>query len=157
MDRGRTRTVDRRRDAEGERTDASAPDGSDGRLRSRLPGPTVVTVRGVALALALALAGIVAGGVVPVLGSVGRFVGLFLAAFALGLVGSRRRYVATGLAGALAAGVASLLSVLWTPFLPVVAEYGVEIAGVGAGLGLLVSVAGHYVGRDLRAGLTRDL
>lgn len=157
MDRGRTRTVERDGDVDGERTATPESGGSSGRLRSRLPVPAVVTVRGLVLALALALAGIVAGGVVPVVGGLGRFVGLFLAAFALGVVGSRRRYVETGVAGALAAGVASLLSALGTPFLPVVAEYGVEIAGVGAGLGLLASLAGHYAGRDVRAGLTRDL
>ncbi|MFB6080503.1 MAG: hypothetical protein ABEJ81_05860 [Haloferacaceae archaeon] len=152
MDRGRTRTVERE---DGERSRRGGDAGSSGLLR--VPSPTVVTARGMALAFALALAGVVVGGMVPLVGAVGRFVGLFLAAFALGLAGSRRRYVESGIAGALAAGLGALLGTLATPFFPAVARYGVAIAGVGAGLGLVVSVAGHYFGRDLRAGLTRDL
>lgn len=126
----------------------------DGGLRSRL---TVVTVRGFLLAFGVALAGTVLGGFVPLLGSLGSLVGLFLAAFALGLFGNRRRYVAVGVAGAGVAGAVTVLGALGPLLLPVVADYGVAIAGVGAGAGLLVSLVGHYFGRDLRAGFTRDL
>ena len=82
-------------------------------------------------------------------------------AFAAGLVGSRSRYLEVGLAGAVAAGAAFLLGTLTSVFAPiagrVLADYGVAIVGVGTGAGLLVALAGHYFGRDLRDGLTRDV
>ena len=95
------------------------------------------------------------------MGSIGRFVGLFAVACATGLIGSRSRYLEVGVAGAVAAGVTFLLGTLTSIFAPVavqvLADYGVAIVGVGTGAGLLVSIVGHYFGRDLRAGLTRDI
>jgi hypothetical protein len=134
--------------------DATAESGSRG---SRLPSLDVFSVRTFVAALGLAVVGLVLGGLVPVVGVVGRFVGLFVAAFVVGLVGTRRAYLEVALAGTLAAGGGFLLSALGTVLVPLVVDYGVEIAGVGAATGLLVSVAGHYFGRDLRAGLTADL
>jgi hypothetical protein len=126
-------------------------------LRGRLPSVDVFSVRTFVVALALAVGGLVVGGLVPIFGLVGRFLGLFLAAFVVGLVSTRRSYLEVSLAGTLAAGLGFLLSSLGTVFVPFVVDYGVEIAGVGAATGLLVSVVGHYFGRDLRAGLTAEL
>lgn len=123
----------------------------------RLPSLRVFSVRTFLIALVLAVVGLVLGGLVPVVGVVGRFVGLFAAAFVVGLVAARRSYLEVALAGAVAAGLGFLLSALGTALFPVVADYGTEIAGVGAATGLLVSVAGHYFGRDLRAGLTAEV
>lgn len=113
-----------------------------------------------ALVLCLSLAGLLVGGAIPVVGFVGRFLGLFAVGFGVGLVASRRRYLEVGLAGALASGLAFVLSTL-TAFVPFavnfLAEYGVAVAGMGAGAGLLASLAGHYFGRDLRDGLTKDI
>jgi hypothetical protein len=109
------------------------------------------------LALVASVAALVVGGSFPVVGIVGRFVGLFVVAFAIGLLVAGRHYVEVGVAGGLAAGLGFVLSALATPLFPVVAEYGVEIAGVGTTAGVLVSLAGHYFGRDLKDGLTRDL
>lgn len=114
-----------------------------------------------AVVLCLSVAGLFVGGAIPVVGFVGRFLGLFVVGFAVGLVASRRRYLEVGLAGALASGLAFVLSTLTAAFAPFavdfLAEYGVALAGMGAGAGLLASLAGHYFGRDLRAGLTRDI
>ena len=114
--------------------------------------------------LAVLLLSVVAmflGSAIPIVGVVGQFVGLFAAAFAVGLAGSRRRYLEVGLAGALAAALGfvalPLTSVLFPFAVRVLSEYGVAIAGVGAGAGLLASLLGHYFGRDLRDGLTRDV
>jgi hypothetical protein len=126
-------------------------------IRGRLPSIDVFSVRTFVFALVLAVVGLVAGGLVPVVGIVGRFAGLFVAGFVVGLLGDRRSYLEVALAGTLAAGLGFLLSALGTVFVPFVVDYGVEIAGVGAATGLLVSVAGHYFGRDLRSGLTADL
>ncbi|WP_248896850.1 hypothetical protein [Haloplanus halobius] len=109
------------------------------------------------LALALSIAGLVAGSAVPVVGIVGRFLGVALAGFCLAFVDSERRYVEAGLAGALAAGAGFVLSAFTSAFAPIAADYGLRIAGVGVTAGLVAALLGHYFGRDLRAGLTRDL
>ena len=125
---------------------------------ARLPSASgVFSVRTFLAALVLALVGLVVGSLVPLFGVVARFAGLFLAAFLVGVAVDGRHYAEVALAGALAAGLGFLLSALGTTFLPVVADYGAEIAGVGAATGLLVSLAGHYFGRDLRAGLTQAI
>jgi len=164
------------RQADAGATAGDAPDERDGRrgdgrsLRDRLPGlPGLPSRRGGRLfsprsflaVLLLSVAGLFVGSAVPIVGFLGQFVGLFAVAFGVGLVGSRRRYLEVGLAGAVAAGAGFVLSVL-TSIFPLFAadllgEYGLAIAGVGVGAGLLVSVAGYYFGRDLRNGLTRDL
>jgi hypothetical protein len=140
--------------------DADRIDGSTGgRSRVGLRGRVrrLFSVRPFLLALVLSTVGLVVGGSVPVVGVVGRFLGIAVAGVVLGLVWSTRRYVEAGLAGALVAGLGFVLSSLVTPQFPVVAEYGVQIAGVGTTAGLVAALLGHYLGRDLRAGLTRDL
>ena len=147
------------------RTDAgSAPEAStaEGRLRGLVPSLSSpsVSLRSFLVVLVASLAGVIVGGSIPIVGSIGRFLGLFAVAFAVGTVGSRSRYLEVGV-GAIAAGVAFLLGTLTSIFAPVavrvLADYGVAIVGVGTGAGLLVSIVGHYFGRDLRAGLTRDV
>ena len=134
---------------------------SGGRLRGRLPsvsGPSV-SLRSFLVVLAASFVGVIAGGSIPIVGTIGRFLGLFAVAFAIGAIGSRSRYLEVGLAGAIASGTAFLLATLTSIFAPVavrvLADYGVAIAGVGTGAGLLVALVGHYFGRDLRDGLTR--
>ncbi|QCC46982.1 hypothetical protein [Halobellus limi] len=149
-------------------SDRTGRDGSTGggRLRRLLPSrPRPLrgsfSARSFLVVLALSLAGVIAGGSIPLVGTVGQFLGLFLVAFVVGAVGARRRYLEVGLAGAIAAGIAFVLGTLTSVFAPVavqvLADYGVAIAGVGTGAGLLASLAGHYFGRDLRDGLTRDV
>jgi MFS family permease len=125
-------------------------------VRRRLGG--LFSLRTFLVALVLSVAAVVVGGFVPV---VGRLVGLFAVAFLIGIVGSERRYVEVGLAGALASGLGFVASTLTSAFFPfavrLLAEYGVAVAGVGAGVGALAALVGHYVGRDLRDGLTREL
>ncbi|WP_380677122.1 hypothetical protein [Salinigranum sp. GCM10025319] len=139
---------------------------STGFVRSRLPSiggrlGGLFSVRTFLLALALSVVAVVAGGSIPLLGVVGRLLGLFVVAFAVGLVGSERHYVEVGLAGAIASGAGFIVSTLTSVFFPfavdLLSEYGVVVAGVGAGVGTLAALVGHYVGRDLRDGLTREL
>ena len=149
-------------------SDRTGRDGSTGggRLRRLLPSRPrplqgAFSVRSFLVVLALSLVGVVAGGSIPLVGSVGQFLGLFLVTFVIGAVGSRRRYLEVGLAGAVAAGIAFVLGTLTSVFAPVavsvLADYGVAIVGVGTGAGVLASLAGHYFGRDLRDGLTRKV
>jgi hypothetical protein len=152
-------------DAGGGSDTASEASTSNGRLRGLLPslsgvGPSF-SPRSFLVVFVASLVGVIAGGSIPIVGSIGRFLGLFAVAFAVGLIGSRSRYLEVSLAGAVAAGAAFLLGTLTSIFAPiavqVLADYGVAIVGVGTGAGLLVSIVGHYFGRDLRDGLTRDI
>lgn len=156
------RTDERERTAEfgGEEDDATETETASRRgLRSRLGG--VFSVKTFVLALVASLVAMFLGGSIPIIGIVGRFVGLFAVAFAVGLASSRRRYLEVGLAAALASALGFVFGVLSSALLPVglsvLQDYGVGLAGVGAGSGLLVALAGHYFGRDLRDGLTRDV
>ncbi|WP_224449156.1 hypothetical protein [Haloprofundus salilacus] len=118
------------------------------------------------LALALSLVGVFLGGLVPVVGSIPgvnlllRALGLFAAAFVVGLVAERPRYVEVALAGALVGVFSVVLSTLGA-FLPVavnvLSEHGVELGSVGAAVGAFVTLVGHYFGRDLRDGVTREI
>ncbi|MGM0590193.1 MAG: hypothetical protein ACQETI_00960 [Halobacteriota archaeon] len=147
---------------------SASTDDSAGRLsglKRRADG--LFSIKTFLVALVASIGGLVVGGAIPLLGAiplvglVGRFLGLFVAAFVVGLASSRRRYLEVGLAGALAASLTFVLGTLGSIFLPfavdLLADYGVGIAGLGAGTGLLVALAGHYFGRDLRDGLTRDV
>jgi hypothetical protein len=114
-----------------------------------------------ALSVGLVVLGVVAGGAIPLVGSIGSLVGVFLAAFLVGLVAATRRYLEVVVAGGGVLGVQFALSVLSTGVLPVgwqfFQQYGPAFAAVGVGLGALLSALGHYFGRDLRTGLTREL
>jgi hypothetical protein len=139
--------------------DAARSSGSRRGLRGRIGG--VFSIKVFLLALVLSLGALLVGGSIPVVGIVGRYVGIFVVAFAFGLASDRRRYTEIGLAAALASGLGFVLGVLSSALFPVgfsiLQDYGAGIVGVGAGSGLLVALAGHYFGRDLRAGLTREI
>jgi hypothetical protein len=143
---------------EGVRADEREPS-TGGRIRGRLGG--LFSVRTFLLALVLSVVAVVAGGAVPIVGVLGRLAGLFVVAFAIGVLGNERHYLEVGLAGALASGLGFVVGTLTSAFFPfavrLLSEYGVAIAGVGAGVGALAALVGHYVGRDLRDGLTREL
>ncbi|MFB6177386.1 MAG: hypothetical protein ABEI99_09635 [Halobaculum sp.] len=136
-------------------------------IRQRLPGVprpstgTLFAPKRFLLALALSVAGLVVGGAIPFVGVVTQYLGLFAATFGYGVAAKSSAYTEAGLAGAVAAAVALLLGTLTTGGFVVGADllgrYGLPITGVGVGVGLLVSLIGHYFGRDLRAGLTKDI
>lgn len=115
-----------------------------------------------ALSLVAVAAGVFAGGAIPLIGgTIGSAGGVFLAAFAIGLALSARRYVETGVAGAAAGALVAVTNVLGVGFLPIGVDYlqqwGLPLLAVGGGLGLVVALLGHYLGRDLRAGLTQEV
>lgn len=153
-------------------TEESSADGKSDDAGGRLSGARrrlgrVFSPRAFLVDLVVALVGVgiassVAGVVpLPFLGQIGGLVGLFLAAFLVGALRSRRQYLEVTLAGAVAMGLVVLGGTLTSVFLPVgvslLQEYGVAIVGAGAGTGAVVSLLGHYFGRDLRDGLTRNV
>ncbi|KAB1198537.1 MULTISPECIES: hypothetical protein [Haloferax] len=136
--------------------DEPTPQKQSKRGGGRLSG--VFSARAFLIALVLSIGGLLVGGAIPIVGFIGRFAGIAAAGFLMGLVGSKRRYVEVGLAGAIASGFAFVLSTLFSIFaIPLLAEYGLAIAGVGVVSGVLAGLVGHYFGRDLKDGLTRDL
>jgi hypothetical protein len=82
------------------------------------------------------------------------FLGVFGATFLFGLVGDKRRYAETALAGGVTAAASTLLDLAVVAFL---GGFGVSLAIAAGGLGAVVAGVGMYFGRDLRAGLTRDI
>ncbi|GGM56346.1 hypothetical protein J2752_000857 [Halarchaeum rubridurum] len=142
--------------------DPAGTDGTSARpggLRAR--ARRLFSPRRFLLALVLAGVGLFVGGLVPLVGSLTRFVGLGAATFALGVASARRCYVEVALAAALAAVGSVLFGLLTSAFLPITVDYlarsGVAFGLVVAGIGALVGVLGYYFGRDLRDGLTRSL
>lgn len=158
-------------DVEGADASTGATSESSGSNRSgRLSGlkrrtSNIFAPRSFFLALLAVVVGIVAGGfiggLIPFLGTIGRMVGVFTGTFVLGLVRSRRQYLEVALAGAVAATLVVLSSTLSGAFLPVGVEvlqqYGIALAGIGAGSGAAAALLGYYFGRDLRAGLTKSV
>ncbi|MDS0294492.1 hypothetical protein [Halogeometricum luteum] len=111
--------------------------------------------------LLASFAAAVLGNGIPLVGLFGGLLGLLAVGFGVGLLSERRRYLEVGAAGALVSGLLLVASTMFSFFAPfaidLVAQYGPAIAGAGAGAGLLASVLGHYLGRDLRDGLTREV
>jgi len=101
----------------------------------------------------VAVATAVAGTLIP-LGTVGGLLGTALGAFGYGVVASRPRYVETAAAGGAVLGVGTLADYL---VITAVSGIGLALPLAGAAIGLVVALLGHYFGRDLRDGLTRDI
>ncbi|MFB6084765.1 MAG: hypothetical protein ABEJ94_11040 [Halorientalis sp.] len=122
---------------------------------SRLAAPVegLFSPRAFLLLLVGSVAGMLLAGAVLPLGSVGGLLGIAAVAFGAGLASERRRYVEAAAGGALASGVSWLLGDL----VLTAAGPGVPLVAAGVGSGALAALLGHYFGRDLRAGLTRDL
>lgn len=132
----------------------SGSERSTGGFRSRLPSPSgIFSPRGFLVALVLTVGGFLVGGMVPLVGGLTGLLGIFAAGFVLGLLG-RRRYLELALAGAMTGGVGFLLGRL---VLSVVAGFALPLTAVGATVGLFAAILGHYFGRDLNDGLTRDV
>lgn len=120
-------------------------------LRARLSPGRVFSPRAFLLALVAATVGILLAGALPI--PLSGLLGVFAAAFLLGLLG-QRGYLETAAAGAGAAGVTVLLDFFVVSLL---GGFGVPLALFGAGGGALAGLVGYYFGKDLRDGLTREL
>jgi hypothetical protein len=131
--------------------DRDDADDSAGRLRSRLGA--VLSTRALALSFVFTLVGTLALGSVLPFGIVGNLLGIFVAAFAYGTTGGSHRYLELGLAGGVLGGGLAFFETLALSLL----GPGVPVTAVGFVAGAVAGGLGHYFGRDLRDGLTRDL
>lgn len=168
----RDRQIDREVDADSDLADLNLPDddgfgvdipeealeesspqeSSDG-IRDRAGRRLGLSKRGVTFSAVAALVGVLVFGSLIPFGLVGNLLGLFVAGFIYGTVTSDGQYLSIGLASGTAAG---LMSVLGNLTLTVLGP-GIPIVAVGAVGGFFAGVLGHYFGRDLRDGLTREL
>lgn len=133
---------------------ATGTDQSAERSGSRLPlvGGRLFSVSAFLASLVLMVGGAVAAGTLLPWGGAGAMLGVLVAATVVGLGTERSRYVESVAAGAVTAGVATFLSSVALT----VATAGAPVA-FGVGAGAVAGLVGHYAGRDLRDGLTRDL
>jgi hypothetical protein len=136
-------------------SDASDASDDSGGLtdRARERAGSLLSARALALSLVLTLVGALAFGDVLPLGIVGNLLGIFLAGFAYGTAGGTRRYLELGLAGGVLGGGLTVFGNLALSLL----GPGVPLVAVGFVAGAVAGGLGHYFGRDLRDGLTRDL
>jgi hypothetical protein len=122
--------------------------------RPRIRGPSSwFSVRKFVLSGVAATLGLMAGFLVPVV-PVSNLVGLFVAAFVVGLASNDRPYLEMGLAGVLASVVFAF--VLTLP-LTLLGGLGLPLTPIGGVTGGVVALLGAYFGRDLRGGLTSDV
>lgn len=122
-----------------------------GRLADRVGGWFSIRTFGVTLLLTVALS-LVAGMLIPVVPASG-LVGVFLAGFLLGIAKSDSHYLEVASATLLSGAVTAVLGNLFAALVGV----GIPLMAIGAGASGLAGVIGHYVGRDLKDGLTREI
>lgn len=128
-------------------------DGHQTRERVRAGVGRVVSGRALVLAvLAVTGGAVLVGGSLP-LGLVGTLLGIFLAAFVYGTLTDASRYVELCVSGGVVAGALALVGNLALSLL----GPGVPLVALGFVAGVVAGGLGHYFGRDLRAGLTREL
>jgi FtsH-binding integral membrane protein len=127
--------------------------------RSRLTdkATTLFSPKNFVIALVLiSIALYVTGSLIPIISAIPGtgFIGVFVAAFALGAINSERSYLETGVAGAVVSGVSVFSKFL---VLTIAGRFGIELALIGGAVGAVVALLGYYFGRDLRTGVTKDI
>ncbi|MBX0287590.1 hypothetical protein [Haloarcula salinisoli] len=157
-------TADRTResDADAQSVATTATDTTDTTLGSLSEDATetaeessgsYVSVRALIVAFVAVGAGMTLGSLIPMIPFTA-FAGIPIGSFLHGLLDRERRYVETAVAGGVLAGLAVVTSLL-----PQVLAGldGTRLFAIAAAVGLVLAVVGHYFGRDLRDGLTREL
>lgn len=116
-------------------------------------GGSYFSFRALLLAFGAVGGGMVLGGLIPLVPFT-ELLGVLLGGVAYGLLAGERRYLELGLAGAISGGAMAVLSLL-----PQLAAglNGTRLFAIAGGVGLLLALVGHYFGRDLRDGLTKDV
>jgi hypothetical protein len=130
-------------------------DGNAGRLGGRFSAKALL------VSLVAVAAGVGVGGAIPLVGGITSLAGVAAATFVLGILAGESRYLETGLAGGVVVGANFALSLLTSAALPIgidfFQQYGLAFGGIGVVVGVGLGLVGHYFGRDLRDGLTREI
>lgn len=137
-----------------EETAAGSVETETGWLAGRIP--SLLAGRDIGATFLLAFLGIVVVAQIPLLGAVPfvSVLGIVLGTFVHGTLATESRYVEAAVGGALAGGTVVLLR---TYFLALVSITGSGLLTASILLGALAGAGGHYLGRDLREGMTREL
>lgn len=119
-----------------------------GRRAGRIFSPRVFVVAAIAVAVGL----VATSALVPL--PFAGLLGIFLATFGLGLTERFGRYVESSVAGASVVAASTLADYFVVSML---GGFGVPLLAIGALLGGVVGALGTYFGRDLAAGLRREI
>ncbi|WP_324664042.1 hypothetical protein [Haloarcula sediminis] len=149
------RTAERTRDSDADADSAASTVTDTGSLTDEAEesGGSYVSVRALVVAFVAIGGGMTLGSLIPMVPFTA-FAGIPVGSFLHGLLDRERRYVETAVAGGLLAGLSVVTSLL--PQLLAGLD-GTRLFAIAAAVGLVLSLVGHYFGRDLRAGLTREL
>jgi len=150
------RTAERTResDANAESADPIATDLADtSTVDEADSGGSYFSVRALVVAFVAVGAGMTTGSLIPMIPFTA-FAGIPVGTFLHGLLDSERRYAETAIAGGLLSGLAVVSSLL--PQLLAGLD-GTRLFAIAAVVGAVLAVLGHYFGRDLRDGLTREV
>lgn len=120
-------------------------DETEGLLAGLVDGDVIVVAIGIGIAATLL------AGVIPLVSEASGLLGTAVVAFAYGTAGYRS-YPEVGVAGAVVGTISGVLDPLG--FLLGV---GPSLVGLTAVAGTVLGVGAHYLGRDLRAGVTRQV
>ncbi|WP_336337815.1 hypothetical protein [Haloarcula brevis] len=154
------RTKERTRDADAESSGEFGVDATeslsgttDAASQSSESTHSYFSLRALLYAFGAVGGGMVLGGLIPLLPFT-ELLGVLLGGFVYGLFASERRYLELAVAGGVSGGTTAVLSLL-----PQLAAglNGTRLFAIAGGVGLVLAVVGHYFGRDLRSGLTKDL
>lgn len=130
--------------------------GIRGRLADRFGGWFSVRTFGLVLLTTVALS-LLTGWLVPLVPASG-LIGVFAAGFLFGVLGEERHYLEVGAATLLSGAVTAILGNLLVSVAAIVGGgTGAPLMALGASASGLTGIVGHYVGRDLRDGLTREI
>jgi hypothetical protein len=101
------------------------------------------------------------GSMVPIIGIIGTLAGIAAGAALVGALTGGRRYGGVALAGAVTmvalVGLSTLTSLLAPVAIGLISQVGPAVAAGAGATGAVAGLVGHYVGRDLRAGLVRPV
>jgi predicted membrane metal-binding protein len=138
-----------------DREEAAAQGRAGSRLRARLRSPFtgLFSLRVFLVILAVTVASMLLVGTVLPLGGIAGLLGIALVGFIVGVVRDEGRYLEMLLAGAFASGVGSFLDYV----VLTLAGIGIPLVALGTAAGAAAGALGHYFGRDLRNGLTREV
>lgn len=137
------------------RTTTGQEAGVTGRLRARLASPFsgLFSVRLFLLVTFAAFATMVLAGLFVPLGGLAGYLGIGVVGFLVGAAADGRQYLELLVGGAASSAVGTVVGNVVLAGLGV----GLPLAVIGATGGAVAGVVGHYLGRDLRDGLTREL
>lgn len=153
----RTRDSDADADSAAEATDVTDTDtgslAAETTDTTAAAGGSYFSVRALIVAFVAIGGGMTLGSLVPMIPFMA-LAGIPVGSFLHGLLDRERRYAETAVAGGLLAGSAVITSLL-----PQVLAGldGTRLFAIAAAVGVVLAVVGHYFGRDLRDGLTREI